>query len=341
MYWFDIDNTPHVPLFTPIFKELKNQNIDYFITARDFAQTKELLSLNGIDYKLVGKHAGKNKINKIINLFLRANQLNKTIKNRKIDLAISHGSRTQLITAKKNNIKSILMLDYEYTENKIFNLFANKILMPIYIPDKRLKNAGFNLKKIIRYHGFKEELYLNYYIPDLTFRKTLNILEQEILVIFRPPSMVGNYHDPKSEELLMAGLEYFSNNSKVKCIIVNRTNVEREFIQSKIGQRQNIMFLDKPVIGLDLLYAADIAISGGGTMNREAALLGTETYSIFTGKRPYLDEYLQDIGRLKFIEKVSDFSSIQISKKKKNPIIKGKGTLIEEIIEIFKSIKNN
>lgn len=341
MYWFDLDNTPHVPLFTPVFKELKKQKIDYIITARDFAQTKELLNLNNINHFLIGKHAGKNKINKIINLFFRAHQLSKTIKNRKIDLAISHGSRTQLIAAKKNNIKSLLMLDYEYTESKIFNLLADKILVPIYIPDNRLKNAGFNLNKIIRYNGFKEELYLNDYTPDLTLRSKINVLNQEILVVFRPPSMVGNYHDPKSEELLVSGLEYFSANSNVKCIIVNRTNIEKEFIQSKIIMRPNISFLDKPVNGLDLLYAADIAVSGGGTMNREAALLGTETYSIFTGRRPFLDEYLQDNGRLKFIEKVTDYSNIQICKKKKNPMIQDKGTLVEEIIDIFKSLKNN
>lgn len=341
MYWFDLDNSPHVPLFTPVFKELKKQKIDCIITARDFAQTKELLELNKIDYVLVGKHAGKNKINKILNLFYRAYQLSKTIKNKKIDLAISHGSRTQLITAKKNNIKSLLMLDYEYTESKIFNFLADKILVPVYIPDKRLKDAGFKLNKIIRYSGFKEELYLNDYTPDLTLRSKLNISEQEILVVFRPPSMVGNYHDCKSEELLLGGLEYFSANPNVKCLIVNRTEVEKNFIRTKIRFNNNIHFLDKTVNGLDLLYSADIAVSGGGTMNREAALLGTETYSIFTGRRPYLDEYLQEKGRLKFIESIADYSNIKITKKKKNPMIQDKGTLVEEIIDIFKSLKNN
>jgi len=143
MIWFDLDNTPHVPLFRYIFKEFDLRGIDYFVTARDFAQTKELLQLFKINHTLIGKHAGKNKFKKILNLFIRAKQLNNIIKKQPISLAVSHGSRTQLITTKKRKIPSILMLDYEYTESRIFNTLADYILVPKFIPDERLSNAGF------------------------------------------------------------------------------------------------------------------------------------------------------------------------------------------------------
>jgi uncharacterized protein len=317
MIWFDLDNTPHIPLFRPVFKELKNRKELYFVTARDFAQTKDLLNLYKIEHQLVGTHAGKNKINKIVNLFVRSASLKKRINTKSIKLAVSHGSRTQLLAAKQLGIRSLLMLDYEYTESRIFNAFAEILLVPVYIPDERLKKAGFNLNKIIRYNGFKEELYLKDFIPDVNFRKSIETDEQQILIVFRPPSMVGNYHDKKSEKLLLAGLKYLSALKNVKCIIVNRTHVEKKLIQKKLADFPQIEFLKKAVDGLQLLYASDIVISGGGTMNREAALLGTETYSIFTGRRPYLDEYLKENGKLNFIEDTMDFRKIIVEKKAK------------------------
>lgn len=317
MIWFDLDNSPHIPLFRPIFHELESRNKDIFITAREFAQTKQLLDFWKIQYKLVGKHGGKSKILKISNLLSRGYQLKKHIQKKNISLAVSHGSRTQLLASSLANIKAIWILDYEYTEIRLANFFASNILMPVYIPDKRLKSAGFNLKKIIRYNGFKEELYLNDFQPDCNFRKELNVSEDNVLVIFRPPSMVANYHNSRSEDLLINGLKYFSNFKDVVCLITCRTSEDKEFILSQVKDKKNIRFLDKPVDGLQLLYHADIAISGGGTMNREAALLGTETYSIFTGKRPYLDELLFEQKRLNFITNTNDFGKIKVEKKSK------------------------
>jgi len=337
MIWFDLDNSPHVPLFRPFFVELNNRKEEYFVTARDFAQTKELLDLYNIEYLLIGKHGGKRKINKLINLFSRSFSLRKNVNDKDIKLAVSHGSRTQLLAAIQLGLNSLLMLDYEYTESKIFNALATKILMPVYIPEKRLYDAGFNLKKVIRYNGFKEELYLKDFEPDENFRKSIDIDHECILVIFRPPSMVGNYHNTKGEKLLNAGLKYFSSFQNTICLIVNRTPVEQKFIKEKFFDNKKIRFLDKAVDGLQLLFSADIAISGGGTMNRESSLLGTETYSIFSGKRPYLDEYLRDLGKLKFIDDEKDFEKIFVEKKNKTFIKSNYKNLVVEIIDLILS----
>ena len=183
--WIDLDNSPHVPLFIPIIRELEKRGIKTFITARDFAQTIPLLKLWNVDFVMVGKHGGKNKYKKIRNLLHRTVQLIVTIRKKNIDLAISHGSRTQVIAARILDIPSILMLDYEYTEHWIFNNFSTFLLMPKHIPDSRLKLAKFNLKKVIRYNGFKEELYLPDFIADMDFRSKLSIDEDKILIVQR------------------------------------------------------------------------------------------------------------------------------------------------------------
>jgi predicted glycosyltransferase len=315
MIWFDLDNSPHVPLFRPILCELKKRNVDYFVTARDFAQTKDLLRYWNIEHILVGVHGGRNKVGKIVNLLQRSNRLTKEIRGKEITLAVSHGSRTQLVAAKGMGIPSILMVDYEYTERKIFNFLASWLLVPSLIPEQRLAAAGFNLRKVVRYTGFKEEIYLKDFVPDLAFRKQIGLSDDQVLVTLRPPSTTSNYHEGKSERLFQQCLEHFSTDSGTVCLVMNRTDAELDLIPASLRKKENISILSKPVDGLQLLWHSDIVVSGGGTVNREAALLGIPTYSIFTGRRPYLDEYLQEIGKLKFLESSVDINSVEVHRR--------------------------
>lgn len=335
MFWFDLDNTPHVPIFRYIFKELDKRNIEYFITARDFAQTKELLELYEINHLLIGEHAGKSKIKKVFKLLSRAHQLNQSIQDKSISLAISHGSRTQLLTCKLKKIPSILMMDYEFTEHFLFNYLSDYILIPKFIPDERLNNIGYNLKKIIRYNGFKEEIYLKFFEPEVNFRDKINVDNEEILIILRPPSLVSNYHDIKSEELLIKIIKHLEKLDNIKVLIVNRTNAEKKFLSENISDYEKFSFLEKTVDGLQLLYSSDVVISGGGTMNREAALLGVPTFSIFAGKRPYLDEYLEKLGRLKFINDINEIEKIEPKRIHKKDILIYSNNLAEELTDLF------
>jgi len=336
--WFDLDNLPHVSLFRPIFYELDKRNVKYIVTARDFNHTLEQLKYWNINHTAIGLHGGKNKFKKILNLFERSYQLKRYIKSfDNIGLAVSHGSRTQVVAAKWLGIKSLVMMDYEYTETKLFNYFSTYMLIPRFIPDSRLASVGLNLKKVVRYNGFKEQIYLNSFNPDKSFRKQINISDESILVVIRPPALASNYHDPKSEELLISGLNYFSNNENTICLILSRTSEDKDFILSQIATSNKIRFLEKQVDGLQLLYSADITVSGGGTMNRESALLGTESYSIFTGRRPYLDEYLEKQGKLTFINQPDDFYNIHVKRDLGKKFFKNsiRSNLAKEIVDII------
>lgn len=337
MIWFDLDNSPHVPLFKPILEELARRGERTLVTARNFAQTVELLNLWKIPHYAIGVHGGRNKVKKVLNTLHRGLQLKRFCRGKDIRLAVSHGSRSQLIAAKMLGIPSILMLDYEYTESGIFNRLATNLLMPAAIPDERLSSAGFDLNKIIRYDGYKEELYLSTFQPDPDFRKSINVPESKILVVFRPPGMTGNYHDIKSETLLIEAVKHFSAIDNTVCLIVNRGDVEKKYILSKIKLQDNIVLLEKAVDGLQLLFAADIAVSGGGTMNRESALMGTKTYSIFTGKRPYLDEYLAEQGKLIFIERPEEIKNISPVKTESKQVSRFNSGLTKKIADLILS----
>jgi predicted glycosyltransferase len=206
------------------------------------------------------------------------------------------------------------MLDYEYTEHMIFNNLGTWLLMPAMIPDERLRAAGFNLRKVIRYHGFKEEVYLEDFVPAKQFRQQLGVDEDKTLVIVRPPSTTGNYHDERSESLFRKCIEHCLADPNAHVLIVNRTKQETDLFSSTL-KKKNVRVLEGTVDGLQLLWHSDVVVSGGGTMNREAALLGVPTYSIFTGKRPYLDELLQEQGKLRFVESTSDVETIPVVKR--------------------------
>ncbi len=230
------------------------------------------------------------------------------------------------------------MFDYEYTESKIFNLLSDYLLTPIFIPNERLKEAGFNLKKIIKYNGFKEEIYLSSFKPNKEFKKQLGIDLNKKVVVIRPPAMVSNYHNNLSEKIIVELIKHFLKNSEILIIIVPRTSVDEEYIQKIFAFNERVIFLKKVVDGLQLVYASDVFISGGGTMNREAALLGIPTYSIFTGKRPYLDEYLSQMGRLCFIRDVDDIKKIILDKLEKREMLINSKNLANEISQLILSL---
>ena len=229
-FWFDLDNSPHVPLFRPIFSELEKRGTPCYVTARRHAQTHELLTLWDIKHTLLGTHAGKSKLKKIANLFQRAYGLSRLVRAQELKLAVSHGSRTQVLSAKRLGIPSVVMLDYEFSESRIFNLLASRLLIPSIIPDSRLKSAGFNLKKVIRYNGFKEQIYLKDFVPDKNFRATVGVREDTLLITVRPPSMSGNYHDNRSEALLRECIAHFSSSPEAHVLIVNRTGAEESLV---------------------------------------------------------------------------------------------------------------
>ena len=312
--WFDLDNAPHVPLFRLVITELRRRGVDTLVTARDFNSTLELCRLWNLAHTAVGAHGGKSRVGKVLNLVHRSAQLAAVVwRMGRPNLAVSHGSRTQVVTARCMGIPSVVMMDYEYTENVLFSRLGTMLLIPAVIPDERLETCGFPMAKVCRYHGFKEQLYLPAFKPAPGFRDSIGISGDSVLLTVRPSAMAANYHDPRSEAILLALLARVLDQPGVVPLVVSRTVADRDLVQRRFGGR--VRFLERAVDGLQLIWHSDAFVSGGGTMNREAALLGVPAYSMFTGRRPWLDEHLAEQGRLTFIESPADVARIRIAKR--------------------------
>lgn len=306
--WIDLDNSPHVPFFKPIIKKLKEDGYPVFLTARDCAQTCQLADLSGLQYKRIGRHHGKNKIVKVLGLFYRAFQLLPSVVKEKPDLALSHGSRAQTIASKILGINSIVISDYEYAK-----------MLPFYYPDWMLipevinnSNNKIGKNQILKYPGIKEDVYIPSFNPNSDVKKQLGLNGSDLVVTIRPPATDAHYFVPESEELFEAVMGYLTNEQSTKLVVLPRNEKQLEFIRKKYQKEiaDSKVVIPKDVIdGLSLLWFSDLVISGGGTMNREAASLGVPVYSIFRGKIGAVDRYLSQTGRLILIESVEDIKT--------------------------------
>lgn len=316
--WIDLENTPHVPFFRPIIEELDRRGYSTFLTARDCSQTCGLADLLGVPYKRIGRHYGKNKLLKLYGLFARVMRFTPLVMKEKPDLALSHGSRTQMLLASFLGIRSLEIIDYEYTKT-----------LPLSRPDwmvvpEVLANGDIDMDKnrILQYPGIKEDIYVPTFTPDAAIREALSIQASDLVVTVRPPATDAHYFVSESQELFMKTMEYLESCGQARLILLPRNANQDAFIRKswpRLIEERTIIIPDIILDGLNLLWHSDLVISGGGTMNREAAALGVPVYSIFRGKIGAVDRYLADTGRLVLLENADDLRSKLVLERRPRP----------------------
>lgn len=315
--WIDLDNSPHVLFFKPIIDELQKRKYSVVITARDCFQVIGLANMYKLNYKKIGTHFGKNKIMKVLGLTVRALQLLPFALKEKPALALSHGSRAQALVANLLCMDSVIAYDYEFAKT----LFCTKPKW--FMVPELLVNVSDNRKKALSYPGIKEDVYVPFFKPDDSIRSELGITDNEICISIRPPATEAHYHNPDSEPIFEEIVNSFSRNDLVRMIVLPRSNNQKESIKEKwpeLINNKKLIIPEKVYDGLNLIWASDLVISGGGTMNREAAALRVPVYSIFRGKTGAVDRFLVQEKRLVMIENVEDVKRINISKRIRNTI---------------------
>lgn len=297
--WIDLDNSPHVPLFKPIVEELEKRGHEVMLTARDCFQVCALADLHGMRCHKIGRHYGKMKLMKGLGLMFRALQLAPVTVRWKPDIALSHGSRSQMILCTLLRIPMVVMTDYEHAK-PFPGTRPDWMIIPEALPPHMLLDR----ERISRYHGIKEDVYVPTFKPEQGVLKRLGIDEREVVVTLRPPATEAHYFKQESQELFEATMERLGSSSNLRVIILPRNDKQGEYIREKWPQflEKGKMIIPSEVVdGLNLIWYSDLVISGGGTMNREAAALGVPVYSIFRGELGAIDRYLSDHGRLTLI----------------------------------------
>jgi uncharacterized protein len=337
--WIDMDNSPHVPFFAPIAEELENRGYSVILTARDCFQVRELADFLHLNYKLIGRHSGKNKLRKLVGLCLRALQLAPVRMRERPDLAVSICSRSQLILAALTGIPAVFMGDYEHAKGWAV-IRPAWLVCPEVMPAERM---GVPSNRILKYGGIKEDVYVPKFVPERSMLPQLGLQEQDIVVTLRPPAREAHYHVPATDGLFDAAVEFLSLSHEVKLVVLPRNKNQAEELKTRwfgLFSKGTMLIPDRIVNGLSLIWDSDLVISAGGTMNREAAALGVPVYSVFRGKLASVDRYLARQGRLVLIGSPEDIRTKVILAKRPRAARPTNGahailqTVVEHIISI-------
>jgi uncharacterized protein len=337
--WIDIDNSPHVPFFLPIIKALRERGHRVLLTARDSYQVCELLKFHHLDCKVVGSHWGKNRLLKAAGTIGRAARLVALGAREKPDLAISLVSRAQILACKALGVPVVVTFDYEFVLRMQF-LRPDWIFVPAVMPDSV---AGVAKRGLFRYAGLKEDVYVPSFRPNPALRLQLGIEDNELLVTVRPPATEAHYHHPDSDKLMNAALHFLTAQGALRVVLLPRNRSQSAALQNEwrdaVAQRK--ILIPRDVLdGLNLIWNSDLVISGGGTMNREAAALGVPVYSIFRGRIGAVDQHLAENGRLVLLESSEDIGTKIVLKQRKRacPDVPANSAALRSISEAIISI---
>jgi predicted glycosyltransferase len=328
--WVDMSAPAHVLVLRPIIQRLEAEGHTVQITSRDYAQTQALLELHGLPHTPIGQHGGASRLRKGYRLAARSTQMLMFGRGRGFDLALAHGSNDLAIAARMLGIPEANMHDYEYavTQHRIGCRFAKRVMFPDSVPLERLRRFGVTPEKHFPYPGLKEEYYLYDFEPDGEALRRLGVDEERVVVIVRPPPDVSLYHR-KSNPLFPKVLDRLGRDEGVHAVVLPRTQAQREFITDL--QLPSVIVPPGAVEAQSLVALADLVLSAGGTMNREAAALGTPVYTTYGGRLGGVDEALIKSGRLR---PLTDPRALELSKRtaEATPVRRDPAFLVETIL---------
>src|ERR1035437_4645368 len=225
--WIDLENSPHIPFFRPIIKDLEARGCEVMLTARDCFQVCELAEMAGFKYRKIGHHYGKNRIAKLAGLGIRVLQMSPFVLREKPAISVSHGSRSSLVLSAMLGIPNINIADYEHADHRLTTLLGSKqkkwMLTPEVIPSEIFEKYGIPKEHVLHYPGMKEDVYTPFFQPDPSLKDTLELQANDVVVTIRPPATEAHYHNPDSEKLLMAVFRLLSAHPEVKTILLPRT----------------------------------------------------------------------------------------------------------------------
>ena len=289
--WVDLTNSPHVLVMRPMIELLRERGWEVEVTARDFAQTLGLLDRFGIEHEVIGRHRGGSRLAKAGGLASRSLALVRWAKGRSFDLALGHGSNDVTVAARALRIPVTTTFDYEWAtvQHQVNCRLADAVVIPDAIPPERMARYGAR-GRILRYPGLKEEYYLSDFEPDAAVLGELGIDPSVPFTLVRTPPAVSLYHRFEND-LFGSVIRTLQGH---QAVVLPRTPDQRREIASLGG----LIVPERAVDAQSLVAFADVVVSAGGTMNREAVALGTPVLTVFGGRLGAVDEMLLADGRL-------------------------------------------
>jgi predicted glycosyltransferase len=296
----DCTAAAHPLVLRPLIERFEASGNEVFVTAREYGQTLGILDRLGISYTAVGEHGGASRLGKVRALAGRSRRLAGLVWKRRPQLAIAHGSVDLAVVSTLFRIPSVQMQDYEFggLQRQLAFRAAKRVLVPDSIPPQRMAKLGVKGEKLFAYPGLKEEYYLADFEPDPAVLGELGLDREKVLVVVRPPPETSEYHAPN--DVYAAAVRRLAASPEAQAVIIPRT--EEQGAAARALGAANLIVPEHAVDAQSLIAYADLVVSAGGTMNREAVALGTPVFTTFSGRMGGVDEALIAAGRLRVLD---------------------------------------
>jgi len=284
--WFDLNNSPHINLFSGLLTELR-ADCQLTITCQDLSNTVGLLKLHRLDHQIVGQHYGKRVISKVAGYPIRALKLWSHLKDRGVNLAVSQASYQSPLVAKLLGVPSIYMNDNEHSAGNLPAFaFATQIHVPECFTNSNLRRQFASLRKVHRYPGVKEGIYL-WRIADRIHQTRAKRTHGRMRIYIRPEPHMANYYRGAKNFLddLILGLR-----DEVELTILPRGVEQTAYYADE--RFEGIRVVANAITLEEIAVACDLFIGAGGTMTREMAVLGIPTLSVYRGELLDVDRWL-------------------------------------------------
>jgi predicted glycosyltransferase len=262
------------------------------ITARDNAQTAPLALERWPEAEVIGGQSPRAKPAKVRAIGRRIVDLRRWAARTRPDVALSHNSYAQIVAARARRMPVVTTMDFEHQPaNHLAFRLADTVVVPEVLPIGALKRHGARPSKVIRYPGLKEELYVGDFEPDATILQKVGLAARpRTVVVLRTPPSRAVYH-PAGNPLFDAVLRSLTAHDETVCLALTRHPEQVAAIERlRLG---NCIVPREAIDSRSLIYAADAMIGAGGTMTREAALMGIPTWTLFAGQVPAVDRWLE------------------------------------------------
>jgi hypothetical protein len=308
--WIDCTAAAHPLVLRPIAERLEAAGHEVEWTARQYGQLVGILERLGIEHTVVGAHGGARAAGKVRALLGRSFRLWRWARGREFDLAIAHGSVDIALVCRARRIPLVQTNDYEHAgrQRRIAFRGARVVLAPDAIPVEAMERAGARTERLFRYPGLKEDYYLADFEPDRAVLGELGIDADRVIVVMRPPPETSEYH--ADNPLYEGVIDRLAGVRDAVTVVIPRTEDQGRRLLARGAP--SLVVPDRAIDAQSLIAFADLVVSAGGTMNREAVALGTPVYTIFTGRMGAVDERLIAEGRLR---PLSEPSAIELRKR--------------------------
>ena len=302
--WVDLTNPAHVIVLRPLVQLLEAGGHEVTLTARPLSHTTELLDAWGHPYTAIGHHGGASRVGKALAAGSRTAQAFAFARGKRFDYGLAHGSTDLPPVGRLLRIPNTTMFDYEWArlQHELNCRLATRVLVPDAIPAERLEPYGARPPKLVQYPGLKEEYYLGDFEPDESVLGELGLYPSGVIAVVRTAPSYALYLGGSENELLPRVLRRLLG-EEAQVVVLARTDDQRRALRELEG---SLIVPEHAVDGRSLAALADLVVSAGGTMIREAAVLGTPVWSIFEGRLGAVDELLIAEGRVHFLRDAAE-----------------------------------